>query len=386
MSYEMKRFLVLLLIILKEAGPTEACGSSCSWYCDCSSRVLNSVPQDLPTNITQLTLQSNYITTLSPFDFSRYSILTHLYLNSNQISTVNMYGGVFYSLSRLTRLWLSSNQLTILRADMFVGLDNLQELSLRFNNIHSIEVGTFDATPQLHELDLQHNDISTIAAGVFANLPELQYIDLSDNDINTFPVEALSNLRRFNTSSGIGVDMNRNQMKTLPSAAYDILASFPNINIRGNPWQCDCRMLPFKQKMNGSHSFESQITCAGPGNLAGQSLLTVNPEDLICVQTTTANVTANVTANASGVSANSTPPRGVPTHSTPAGGSSADSTTSWAFSLASFLSGILGVVAGILLASAVFLAIWYRSTRKTSLAPSPSTAPDTRVTAWDPGP
>ncbi|CAH1233959.1 SLIT2 [Branchiostoma lanceolatum] len=62
-----KRMLVLLLIVLKEAGPTAAqtCSSSCSSSrCDCYNSGLTSVPQDLPTTITLLDLGGNDITTV----------------------------------------------------------------------------------------------------------------------------------------------------------------------------------------------------------------------------------------------------------------------------------------------------------------------------------
>ncbi|CAH1233810.1 Hypp831 [Branchiostoma lanceolatum] len=62
----MKRLLVLLFIILKETGPTAAHTCTCSsWVCNCAYRGLTSVPQDLPTTITQLNLGRNPITTLS---------------------------------------------------------------------------------------------------------------------------------------------------------------------------------------------------------------------------------------------------------------------------------------------------------------------------------
>ncbi|XP_019620478.1 PREDICTED: uncharacterized protein LOC109467025 [Branchiostoma belcheri] len=70
MSNKARRMLVLLLIILKEAGLTAACSSSCSSNCYCASRGLSSVPQDLPTNITRLSLGRNALTTLSQSDFS----------------------------------------------------------------------------------------------------------------------------------------------------------------------------------------------------------------------------------------------------------------------------------------------------------------------------
>eukprot|EP00058_Branchiostoma_floridae_P000836 XP_002586324.1 hypothetical protein BRAFLDRAFT_108979 [Branchiostoma floridae] len=70
MTHKMKHLLVLLLIILKDAGPTTACSSSCSSYCVCQSRGLNSVPQFLPTTINSLYLYGNEITTLRQYDFS----------------------------------------------------------------------------------------------------------------------------------------------------------------------------------------------------------------------------------------------------------------------------------------------------------------------------
>ncbi|XP_078657027.1 uncharacterized protein LOC144903080 isoform X2 [Branchiostoma floridae x Branchiostoma belcheri] len=73
MSNKARRMLVLLLIILKEAGLTAACSSRCSWTwtCVCNRMDLTSVPQDLPTDITGLYLERNTITTLNQSDFSR---------------------------------------------------------------------------------------------------------------------------------------------------------------------------------------------------------------------------------------------------------------------------------------------------------------------------
>ncbi|KAI8506781.1 hypothetical protein Bbelb_152220 [Branchiostoma belcheri] len=236
LSNKMKRLLVFLLIILKEAGSTTAHACSCSsqYGCNCSGRCLiSSVPQDLPTYITELRLSSNDITTLSQSDFSRYRSLVKLDLRNNQISTIN--SGVFRNLTRLTYLHLNNNQLTVLRADMFVGLDSLQELHLHYNNI------------------------STIAAEAFVNLQKLERLDLSHNRIMTFPSDLLSNM---NITLLSDLRLNDNQMETLPAMAYDILASIETVNISNNPWQCDCRMYPFKERMTGIPDFESQIQCA----------------------------------------------------------------------------------------------------------------------------
>ncbi|XP_078657538.1 uncharacterized protein LOC144903366 [Branchiostoma floridae x Branchiostoma belcheri] len=307
MSNKARKMLVLLMIILKEAGPTAACSSSCSSFCGCSSRGLTSVPQDLPTDITGLSLQDNAITTLSQSDFSRYRSLSRLYLGYNQISMIHnktfhsltsltelylhsnrlttLSAGIFVGLGNLQELWLYNNQLTSLTADIFDGLGNLDKLDLDRNDIHSIEAGTFNDTTKLRYLGLQHNNIRTITADTLGNLLQLQTLRLSGNNINTFPVEALSNL---NISVLSELTLDSNQLETLPVMAYDILASISTVYIRYNPWQCDCRMAPFKQRMSGSYPFEKQIRCAGPANLTGQLLrdVTLNPEDLICDRTT----------------------------------------------------------------------------------------------------
>ncbi|XP_019634431.1 PREDICTED: SLIT and NTRK-like protein 4 isoform X2 [Branchiostoma belcheri] len=261
MSNKARRMLVLLLIILKEAGATQrwdsTCSSSCSSDCWCFNRGLSSVPQDLPTYITQLHLYSNAITTLNQSDFSRYRSLTWLHLGDNQISMIH--NKTFHDLTSLTYLNLHDNHLTTLPADIFVGLGNLRYLSL------------------------QNNNISTITADTFGNLLQIKTLFLSGNNINTFPVEALSNL---NISVLSELTLDNNQLETLPVMAYDILAYIPIVNIANNPWQCDCRMAPFKQRMSGSYRFEDQIRCARPANLTGQLLRDVNPEDLICEETT----------------------------------------------------------------------------------------------------
>ncbi|XP_078582722.1 uncharacterized protein LOC144865683 [Branchiostoma floridae x Branchiostoma japonicum] len=343
MSNKMKRTMVLLLIMLKEAGPTAACSSSCSSGCDCYSRGLSSVPQHLPTNITGLYLWGNVITTVSQSDFSRYSSLASLTLGSNQISVIN--GRAFYNLTRLRFLYLDENQLTSLGADAFVGLHNLEFFNLRGNNI------------------------STIAAGAFANLPLLETLVLSYNRITTFPIEALSNMN----SSGWHVDLSRNQMETLPPTAYDVLNSTVNsysyIDISNNPWQCDCRMPPFKQKMTGVPDFEKQIICAGPANLAGSSLLAVDPEDLSCAET--------------GTSASPGPVSGTSTSPGSTDGTSSGGSDDW-FSLPSFLSSLLAVLVGVILILAVLFVI--RCTKRSNkTSPVPIPAPVTRAEPWNRG-
>ncbi|XP_078574949.1 uncharacterized protein LOC144861104 [Branchiostoma floridae x Branchiostoma japonicum] len=375
MPSKARRMLVLLLIILKEAGPTAACSSSCSSDCDCSSRGLTGVPQDLPTTITILNLENNTIANLSQSDFSRYRSLTRLDLGSNQISmihnktfhnltsltrldlddnqlsiltldtfvglddleyldlgqnqvtTSSLPAGIFVGLSNLQTLYLWQNQLTSLPADIFVGLGNLQNLYLYRNQLTTLPADIFAGLGNLRRLLLHYNQLTNLTADIFAGLGNLQYLYLSQNKLSTLPAAifvGLDNLRvlRLNNNQfeilppiaygtlasipTVPTDifpglvnlqllwLSQNKLKVLSPVAYDILGSIDvrsdyithTVRLESNPWQCDCRMLPFRRRMNGSYSFEDQIRCAGPANLAGQYLRDVRPEDLICEETT----------------------------------------------------------------------------------------------------
>ncbi|XP_035677273.1 immunoglobulin superfamily containing leucine-rich repeat protein-like, partial [Branchiostoma floridae] len=230
-------------------GSTEASCSISGSYADCYYMDLTSVPQDLPANITTLDLKRNLITTLSQSDFQ----------------SPNM----FYRLNNLQKLWLDGNTLTDLSSDMFTGLENLQVLTLHDNDINDIQAGTFNSTTQLEYLTLYHNKLTNLRTDMFRGLatPQLGILNLENNK--------LTSLR-----SGMFTGLGNVQHLDLR-------------NISNNPWQCDCRMVPFRQMMSGStpwwsDSFENQITCDGPisRNLRGQKLEDMRIEDLICEEPT----------------------------------------------------------------------------------------------------
>ncbi|XP_066265087.1 SLIT and NTRK-like protein 5 [Branchiostoma lanceolatum] len=370
--------LFILLIILKQTGPTTACGDACtSSSCNCNSLGLRSVPQFLPATVTVLYTVGNAITTLSQSDFSRYSSLKVIHMSRNQISVIN--SRAFYNLASLTLMALSYNQITSLRSDMFVGLDDLQTLYLDNNNIRSIEAGTFSTSPQLRYLRLHLNNISTIAAGAFENLLQLRRITLTHNRIKTFPSDLLSNL---NISGLLYLGLGYNQMETLPLVVYDILVSVSPVYLNNNSWECDCKMLPFKQRMTGFYTFEHTIICAGPAQLQGSLLYDVSPQDLICEEKTTTE-TFSTPSTSSPVphstqhfhspSATTTTPS--TTHFQP--GATEDTfSTSGSFSLSAFLSGFPGGIVGSLLILTIFLVVWCIKRRgKSSSTSAPMSDP-----------
>ncbi|XP_078603415.1 uncharacterized protein LOC144877379 [Branchiostoma floridae x Branchiostoma japonicum] len=227
---KLKTLLVFLLIVLKEAGPTAACSTSCSSDCNCCCRSKGSVPQYLPSSITNLSLLLNRITALSTSDFSRYR--------------------------SLIVLKLSSNQITEIQPGTFANLPHLQELTLYGNQITNIQHGVFSDMPQLTILNLICNKIKTIQPGAFSNLPKLRMLYLTDNKMTTIHPSMVSDLPQIQRYS------------------RQVLV----MKIVNNPWQCDCSMLSLRIK----RYIKKEIICSQPAHLQGQKLIDVSREDLNC--------------------------------------------------------------------------------------------------------
>ncbi|XP_019645832.1 PREDICTED: leucine-rich repeat and immunoglobulin-like domain-containing nogo receptor-interacting protein 2 [Branchiostoma belcheri] len=130
-------------------------------------------------------------------------------------------------------------------------LPKLSEVYLAYNQINHIEPGTFSNLLNLRLLNLENNKISIVQNGTFSNLPKLATLLLSNNQI------------------------------TVLSEYTDELMSIANVYLKNNPWQCDCRMVSFRQKMVGKR-FEDHIICEEPSRLFGQKLKDIEPDDLIC--------------------------------------------------------------------------------------------------------
>ncbi|XP_066275081.1 leucine-rich repeat-containing protein 24-like [Branchiostoma lanceolatum] len=198
-----------------------------------------------------------------------------MYLHNNNITDIP--ANAFSNQPKLSILPLYSNRISIVSSTAFRGLANLNTLYLYNNQLTELHDYLFFGLSSLNNLQLQNNAILQIFPNTFTGISSLTYLLLYGNSLKTFPSEALSKI-----SSIAVLYLQNNQMTTLPLAAYDMLSSVSStIDISNNPWQCDCRMVGFRQKMTGSPSFENRITCTD-SHSHGQLLKDINPEDLTC--------------------------------------------------------------------------------------------------------
>ncbi|XP_078674643.1 uncharacterized protein LOC144912786 [Branchiostoma floridae x Branchiostoma belcheri] len=325
MERNLQHVLIFLLIILKEPNMLEAdCSASCSpSLCNCANFHLTSIPQNLPKTISILGLKNNQITTISQSEFARYENLIELDLNTNLITNIHndtfsnlprlqtlylhinkitkIQFGSLSNLPELQKLWLNSNKIIIIHFGLFSNLPQLQDLDLAMNKITKIHPDTFSNLHKLKTLSLQFNQITEIQAGTLSSQSQLEFLMLNSNQITNIQPDTLPYLPKLRelflhankitkiqngTFSNLpmlqSLFLHSNKISILPLSAYVTFSSIRYVHIDHNPWQCDCKMVPFRLKMNGTFSFENQIKCAQPANLNGQRLKDINPKDLIC--------------------------------------------------------------------------------------------------------
>ncbi|XP_041937335.1 SLIT and NTRK-like protein 1 [Alosa sapidissima] len=204
---------------------------------NCEGRKIESVVNLKPKPIIahELNLRDNNIHTVRKNHLKGYNSLNLLDLGGNNIKTLE--NGTFQNLTELRWLYMDKNYLDTLMAEMFVGLQNLEYLSLEYNDIQLIMAGSFSPMPNLRVLFLNNNLLKSLPVDVFQGVA-LSKISLHNNYFTYLPVPGV----------------------------LDQLNSIIQIDLHGNPWDCSCKIVPFKQwavKL-GPDVIVSDLKCESP--------------------------------------------------------------------------------------------------------------------------
>ncbi|XP_039544316.1 toll-like receptor 22 [Pimephales promelas] len=158
------------------------------------TRITNSF-QALST-LEFLDLSRNSIRELTCDDFANLTKVKTLYLYGNKISLIN--SCLFKDLTSLEVLKLGTNNLLRIGDAFSNGPRSLKDLQVNFNKLSKIKKHTFRNVPQLTSLSLQDNQISEIEAHAFEELKNLTSLLLSSNKIT-----AKTLTRHLNVFSGM---------------------------------------------------------------------------------------------------------------------------------------------------------------------------------------
>lgn len=265
------------------------------------------------TNLQLLTLIENKISKVEYMAFSTNINLQELWLNSNNLKMIprglpirleklymdqnevhDIESGLFGKNANLETLSLNMNAVRQILSNSFSGLNNLTNILLKSNSIQEIRSGTFTDMLSLKKLDLSNNPLQKVLPNAFNDLPSLQNVDMSYqeqtdvsvaedflNGIKTVQylqfmnspgmaksfLKLVENDRGFSFPSLKVVNLEYNELKTLPSNLKDALVSLEMMTLDGNPLECDRKLIWLWNWMKESeikfYSFEAP-KCSGP--------------------------------------------------------------------------------------------------------------------------
>lgn len=221
---------------------------------NCESKKIESLSnlKPKPLSAHELNLRENNIHAVKKNQLLGYTSLNLLDLGGNNIKVID--NGTFQNLSELRWLYLDKNYLDTLLAEMFMGLVNLEYLSL------------------------EYNDIQLIVAGAFSHMPNLRVLFLNNNLLKSLPVDS------FYGISLSKISLHNNYFTYLPVVGVlDQLNSIIQIDLHGNPWDCSCNIIPFKQwtEKLGADVIVSDLKCESPEEFWKRDFRYVR-NDLMC--------------------------------------------------------------------------------------------------------
>ncbi|XP_039440093.1 protein slit isoform X3 [Culex pipiens pallens] len=123
----------------------------------CSRNKLKEIPKSIPSETTELYLESNEISMIQMSRISHLKALTRLDLSNNKISMLSNH--TFANLSRLSTLIISYNNLQCVQQYALAGLKNLKVLSLHGNHISMIPDGSFADLQAITHIALGSNPL-----------------------------------------------------------------------------------------------------------------------------------------------------------------------------------------------------------------------------------
>lgn len=275
-----------------------------------------------------LDLSHNNIDEVHPECFEGLGKLLVLNLTENFLEVLKP--GVFGAMPRLKKLMLAGNSLKTIDSSWLISLHALEHLDLRMLGLRSLPRAAFKAVPALKLLELSDNDFEHVPMEAIGSATSLEVLHLEHNPIKTLTSKSFSEISSIQelhlsampllesvedgTFTGLNslkvLDLANNPLLSSIAAgafgsqpgngtlkelylAYDNLTTLPIggfewrsvhiLDLRGNPWHCDCSFHWVKD-FHFAPELTTNFLCNSPDMLSGVPVTDLTAEDLHCAQ------------------------------------------------------------------------------------------------------
>jgi protein toll len=272
-------------------------------------------------SLKELNLDYNNLTKIPFYMFDKMIHLEKLSLAHNKIEEVS--NQAFMATADIEEIILSYNDLEKVRKDTFYRLSKLKILKLDHNEIEVIELEAMPSqnSNELATLDLNHNKLQVLHSQLIL-FRFAEYIDLSHNGITSGNLSRLLTDTDYNTIIYVlNYSNSDNEVKVEPYGGrrkilslvnnniehiyldrknasqlqnFHSLLTFFNIDLSGNPLNCDCRAFALHEflvgrRVNGTSKSlpwldyaQQKWLCAQPKGLETVPLENVPGSQFLC--------------------------------------------------------------------------------------------------------
>ncbi|XP_064640761.1 slit homolog 2 protein-like [Lineus longissimus] len=287
------------------------CSLGVRYGCQCTTQTavtclrpnFTTIPEDIvdtKTQIQELRIKNADIQKLSVFP-KRYSSLLVLRVQNSKVTAIEK--GAFKNLPSLRTLDLCGNKLDTLSFGAFQGLEKLSSiLDLSQNLINVLHGDNFSNLKALRVLNISCNRLTGFLGSPFQHLESLETLDVRSNNITRgigkISLKGLYQLETFHFSDNEALYVSRNAFTDSNSTIKEVYlqgnmiqtlyaTTLPwkqlhRIDLRQNPWKCDCRLRWVKGQQGILDNNSRDFTCASPVSLAGLEIASISAEKFFC--------------------------------------------------------------------------------------------------------
>lgn len=186
-------WMVVVVVVCLMIGSGRSCPSEvcfCKWKggkqsVECSDKQLVDLPDGMDPGTQVLNFTGNQIQYLSSERFLQMDLinLQKIFLPRNQITRIHE--KAFRGLSNLVELDLGENMLTTVPSDTFQDYSSLMRLTLSGNPIRELKPNAFKHLSFLTTLEISNCQLNNVSSDAFIGLDNLEWLKLDGNRIQT---------------------------------------------------------------------------------------------------------------------------------------------------------------------------------------------------------